>query len=332
MAVKKKITGFDTETTGMNFGAGGINDHDRVCEIGILVHQDGQEIDRYHTYVNPERNMPQDAYQIHKLSDSFLADKPKFAEIYTDLLDFLIKHDAWENCAYNVDFDAIILSLELEKIRRETEHLPDDKKQSMHLHILRNYPDFIPSRERVYTYNHDTGEYTYTGRTIKELGKDEEIRALKDMFPLVDLLPVLVQASLSAINQKSGRESLDTIAERFQIPNERKETHNAVDDTILMLACYHKAVDENLLDVDATTMRLNFEGKHIPKHIIQQRVAPEIAQQCISFENRQNYQNDNHQVVRPDFRAIRAAKKAIPASPNSDDEIHHTQSSTLRMR
>jgi len=67
----------DTETTGLNPLTG-----DRVVEIGGVELFNHVPTGRhFHKYINPERRMTEDAFQVHGLSDEFLADKPRFAEI-----------------------------------------------------------------------------------------------------------------------------------------------------------------------------------------------------------------------------------------------------------
>ena len=97
---------FDTETTGLNPQTG-----DRLVEIGCveLVHRvpTGKT---YHAYVNPERPMDAVAFQVHGLSDSFLANKPLFAELVEDVLDFLGDSPL---VAHNAQFDFMFLNHEL---------------------------------------------------------------------------------------------------------------------------------------------------------------------------------------------------------------------------
>ncbi len=66
---------FDLETTGFKFSEG-----HRIVEIGAIELINGAVTGRnFHTYVNPERDMPDGAYRVHGLSQAFLADKPSFA-------------------------------------------------------------------------------------------------------------------------------------------------------------------------------------------------------------------------------------------------------------
>ncbi|MDO8359634.1 MAG: DNA polymerase III subunit epsilon [Devosia sp.] len=102
----------DTETTGLNPLTG-----DRVVEIGgveLINHiPTGRH---FHKYLNPERRMTEDAYRVHGLSDEFLADKPRFAEIAEDMRAFFGEATL---IAHNAPFDMGFLNFELEKAGRK---------------------------------------------------------------------------------------------------------------------------------------------------------------------------------------------------------------------
>jgi DNA polymerase-3 subunit epsilon len=67
---------FDLETTGFKFEEG-----HRIVEIGAIELNCGAVTGRsFHTYVNPERDVPEGAYQVHGLTTEFLKDKPVFAD------------------------------------------------------------------------------------------------------------------------------------------------------------------------------------------------------------------------------------------------------------
>ncbi len=96
----------DTETTGLDFRAG-----DRVVEIGC-VELRGRQLtgQRFHAYLNPDREVPQGAIEIHGLTNEFLADKPKFAEIVADFVEFI---RGAELVIHNAAFDVGFLNNEL---------------------------------------------------------------------------------------------------------------------------------------------------------------------------------------------------------------------------
>lgn len=102
----------DTETTGLDPFQG-----HRVVEIGCV-----ELLNRiptgntFHRYLNPERDMPAEAFNVHGLSIEFLKDKPLFHDVCEDLLEFL--GDA-VLIAHNASFDYGFLCHELERCKRE---------------------------------------------------------------------------------------------------------------------------------------------------------------------------------------------------------------------
>ncbi len=101
----------DTETTGLDPFRG-----DRLVEIGCIELLNsipsGQ---RFHRYINPQRDMPKEAFKVHGLSAEFLADKPLFAEIADDLLAFI--GDA-PLVIHNASFDIGFINAELDRCGR----------------------------------------------------------------------------------------------------------------------------------------------------------------------------------------------------------------------
>ena len=102
----------DTETTGLDPFQG-----HRVVEIGCV-----ELLNRiptgntFHRYLNPERDMPAEAFNVHGLSAEFLADKPLFHDVCDELLEFL--GDA-VLIAHNAAFDYGFLCHELDRCKRE---------------------------------------------------------------------------------------------------------------------------------------------------------------------------------------------------------------------
>lgn len=97
----------DTETTGLDPKNG-----DRVVEIGcveLINHVPTGET--YHVYLNPERDMPEEAFKVHGLSEEFLSDKPLFKAIGQEFLEF-VKDDMM--VIHNAPFDMKFLNFELE--------------------------------------------------------------------------------------------------------------------------------------------------------------------------------------------------------------------------
>ena len=105
----------DTETTGLSPEAG-----DRIVEIGCIEMVNRRLTgETRHVYLNPERKGSEEATRIHGLTDAFLADKPKFAEVADDLIGFLA---GAEVIIHNAAFDVGFLNGELKRLRRQPFH------------------------------------------------------------------------------------------------------------------------------------------------------------------------------------------------------------------
>ena len=105
----------DTETTGLSPEAG-----DRIVEIGCIEMVNRRLTgETRHVYLNPERKGSDEATRIHGLTDAFLADKPRFAEVADDLLGFLA---GAEVIIHNAAFDVGFLNGELKRLRRQPFH------------------------------------------------------------------------------------------------------------------------------------------------------------------------------------------------------------------
>jgi DNA polymerase-3 subunit epsilon len=101
----------DTETTGLDAANG-----DRVIEIGLI-----EMVDRRltgedkHWYLNPDRSSHPEALKVHGLTDEFLADKPRFADVVDELLAYLAGSEV---VIHNASFDLGFLDAELSRLKR----------------------------------------------------------------------------------------------------------------------------------------------------------------------------------------------------------------------
>lgn len=101
----------DTETTGLD-----PYDGHRVVEIGCVELVNSIPTGRtWHCYLNPERDMPEQAFSVHGLSADFLRDKPLFADKADELLGFI---ESAMLVMHNASFDFGFLNAELERIAR----------------------------------------------------------------------------------------------------------------------------------------------------------------------------------------------------------------------
>lgn len=98
----------DTETTGLDPFKG-----HRVIEIGAVEMINKLQTGKvYHAYINPKRDIPIEAYQVHGISEEFLRDKPLFEEIAEDFMEFVSDSPL---IIHNASFDMGFLNYELSK-------------------------------------------------------------------------------------------------------------------------------------------------------------------------------------------------------------------------
>ena len=96
----------DTETTGLS-----TKDGHRIVEIGCIELVDLVPTKKvFHTYINPERSVSKDAFDVHGYTDEFLSSKKKFSEIADDFLNFI---DNAKIVIHNASFDISFLNNEL---------------------------------------------------------------------------------------------------------------------------------------------------------------------------------------------------------------------------
>lgn len=101
----------DTETTGLDPSQG-----HRIVEIGCLELKNRTPTgSRYHTYLNPQRDVPEESRRITNLSTEFLADKPLFADVAEGFLEFIADSPL---VIHNAEFDLKFLNSELGKVKK----------------------------------------------------------------------------------------------------------------------------------------------------------------------------------------------------------------------
>lgn len=107
-----RVICFDIETTGFEYTRG-----DRVIEIGAVEVIDGKITDRtFHEYINPDgKIIPPESYMVHKISNAFLEDKPKFAAVAPRFLEFI--GDSPVVAHNGIDFDFPFMNYELANLR-----------------------------------------------------------------------------------------------------------------------------------------------------------------------------------------------------------------------
>jgi len=108
----------DTETTGLSPKGG-----HRIVEVGAMEMVNKVLTgNKFHYYVNPQRDMPNEAYRIHGISSEFLQDKPLFSEIADEFMSFI---EGGKLVIHNAPFDIKFLNHELSLLNRPSLELDD---------------------------------------------------------------------------------------------------------------------------------------------------------------------------------------------------------------
>ncbi len=103
----------DTETTGLETSQG-----HRIIEIGCVELIDRKHTREYfHKYINPEREVDEGALEVHGISNEYLADKPVFAQVVDEFLQFV---DGAELIIHNAMFDIGFIDYELSLLSHDT--------------------------------------------------------------------------------------------------------------------------------------------------------------------------------------------------------------------
>jgi DNA polymerase-3 subunit alpha (Gram-positive type) len=103
----------DLETTGLSFRT------EKITEIGIMKYKDGEVIDSFSTFVNPQRPIPQEVIDVTHITDEMVADAPKINEIMPKVLEFIGDSVI---VAHNADFDVGFLKYNCKQLGLKLEN------------------------------------------------------------------------------------------------------------------------------------------------------------------------------------------------------------------
>jgi DNA polymerase III epsilon subunit len=110
-----EFTVLDVETTGLETFLG-----HRMCEIGLLKFRGSEELDSYSSLINPERLIPEDAINVHGITDEMVLNAPVFEGIAEDVLSFM---KGTVLIAHNAEFD---LGFVAKHLRMAKQEVPDN--------------------------------------------------------------------------------------------------------------------------------------------------------------------------------------------------------------
>ena len=206
----------DTETTGLDPETG-----DRIVEIGcveLINHVPTGKT--YHQYLNPERSMSQEVIAVHGLTEEFLSDKPKFAEIADDFLAFVGSDTL---VIHNAPFDMKFLNFELQKANRPL--LTFDRVLDTLVMARQKYPGSrVNLNELCKRFSVDASRRTVHGALLdSELLADVYLAMILDK-ELKFAQPVEKQEKKTVLKNVS-RETLTP--RKFEISEEELAAHNS---------------------------------------------------------------------------------------------------------
>ena len=102
----------DTETTGLSF-----NEGHKIVEIACIETKDLIPTNKiFHKLINPQRNMPEEAFKVHGFTEEFLSNKVIFENIADEFLNFI---NGKKIIIHNANFDLSFLNGELSKIKKD---------------------------------------------------------------------------------------------------------------------------------------------------------------------------------------------------------------------
>ena len=105
----KKLIVLDTETTGLEVDQG-----HRIVEVGAVALEDRKRTDlHFHSYLNPQRSIDEEAEKVHGLSIERLSNEPEFSEIAESFLEFV---EGSILVIHNAAFDLGFLNAELKRV------------------------------------------------------------------------------------------------------------------------------------------------------------------------------------------------------------------------
>lgn len=159
----------DTETTGLDPRSG-----HRIIEVACIEMENRRFTGRHlHKYVNPEREIDAGAQAVHGITLEFLADKPKFADIADEFLEFI---NGAELVIHNAPFDIGFLNAELRRIDR----VPVETVCNGVIDTLRMAKDLHPGKRNSLDALCERYEIDNSGRTLHGALLDTEL--LADVF------------------------------------------------------------------------------------------------------------------------------------------------------
>ena len=183
MDFHQEFVAFDLETTGLS------SRDDRIIEIGAVILKDGQEIDRFQTFVDPERQLERKIVELTGITDEMLQGAPKIQEILPKFLEFVGDRVL---VAHNSDFDTGFIRAECQRQGLPYRYTAADTlilSQNLLQHLSKFKLDIVSNALNLPDFNHHrAGDDAMTcglimTKLMEMLEQEHDIHTLQTINP-----------------------------------------------------------------------------------------------------------------------------------------------------
>ena len=181
----QEFVAFDLETTGLSSGT------DRIIEIGAVILKNGQELDRFQTFVDPERPLDRKIVDLTGITDDMLKGAPKIEEVLPKFLDFLGDRVL---VAHNSDFDTGFIRAECERLGYEYNYTAADTlilSQNLLSHLNKFKLNIVANALSLPDFNHHrAADDAMTcglimAHLMKKLEEEHDVHSLQQINPVM---------------------------------------------------------------------------------------------------------------------------------------------------
>ena len=178
-----EFVAFDLETTGLSSA------NDRIIEIGAVIMKNGQEIDRFQTFVDPERQLDRKIVDLTGITDEMLRGAPKIEEVLPEFLEFVGERVL---VAHNADFDTGFIRAECNRLGYPYTFTAADTlilSQNMLPHLNRFKLNIVADALSLPEFNHHRAadDAVTCGlimdRLLKKLEEEQDVHSLQNINP-----------------------------------------------------------------------------------------------------------------------------------------------------
>ncbi len=188
MTFDQEFVAFDLETTGLSSRT------DRIIEIGAVILKDGQETDRFQTFVDPERPLERKIVELTGITDEMLRGAPKIEEVLPEFLNFI---GGRVLAAHNADFDTGFIRAECDRLGYEYHYTAVDTlilSQNLLPHLNRFKLNIVSNALSLPDFNHHrAGDDAMTCglilvKLMQKLEQEHDIHTIQTINPAMEQL------------------------------------------------------------------------------------------------------------------------------------------------